>query len=65
MLKTLKESEFDILMNKCEFMMDYFKYVTENPDCLLSKLLGLYKIEIGKSSPIYFMVTENMLEDDK
>ena len=47
MLKTLKESEFNILMNKSEFMMDYFKYVTENPDCLLSKLLGLYKIEIG------------------
>ena len=44
MLKTLKESEFDILINKKTFLMDYFKYVINNPDCLLSKIFGIFKI---------------------
>ena len=42
MLKTIQVSEFDILINKHEFLVDYFKYLIENPDCLLSKMLGLY-----------------------
>ena len=38
----------------------------ENPDCLISKILGLFKIQIEKSSnSIYFMITENMIGNDK
>lgn len=65
MLKTLKESEFNILMNRHEFLMDYFKYVTENPSCLLTKILGLFKIKMGNSTPIYYMIMENMIGNDK
>jgi hypothetical protein len=65
MLKTLKNSEFEILLNKHALLMDYFRYVTENPTCLLSKILGMYKIKIGSSEPINFIITENMIGNDK
>ena len=46
MLKTMKESEFDIVM-KQGFLLDYYKHITTNPDSLLMKIfiiltLGLY-----------------------
>ena len=41
MLKTLKESEFDIIM-KDNFITDYYEHVVANPDSLLSRYLGVY-----------------------
>jgi hypothetical protein len=63
MLKTLKESEFESLINKKEFLMDYFKYLSENSECLLNKILGIYKLQVGKD-PIYFMICENIIGAD-
>ena len=45
MLKTLKPSEKDILLQK-GFLLQYFKYVMKNPKTLLMKFYGLYSIKI-------------------
>ena len=45
MLKTLKPSEKDILLQK-GFLLQYFKYVMKNPKTLLMKFYGLYSIQI-------------------
>ena len=41
MLKTLKESEKDIIFKK-EFLHKYFLYIHQNPDTLLMKIYGIY-----------------------
>ena len=63
MLKTMKESELEIL--KQGFLMDYFKYIHSNPDSLLMKIYGIYEIVIGTSDPVIFLITENMVGLDK
>ena len=64
MLKTLKESEFHILI-KHNFLLDYFKHVQKNPETLLMKFLGMYQIQFKGAAPIYFILTENMVGLDK
>ena len=64
MLKTMKESEFDILM-KQGFLLDYYKHINSNPDSLLMKIYGIYKIQIANSEPVIFLITENMVGLDK
>lgn len=63
MLKTLKESEDEILFKK-GFLAEYFKYIMENPDTLIMKIFGAYQLEIGKSK-VAFVLTENMIGLDK
>ena len=63
MLKTLKESEYSILFKK-GFLVDYFKYVMNNPDTLLMKIFGVYELQIGKST-VSFILTEDMVGLDK
>jgi hypothetical protein len=65
MLKTLKQSEFNLLINKQELLIDYFNYIMENPDSILTKMLGVFKFQIGKEKPTYFVITENMIGEDK
>ena len=60
MLKTLKESEKDILFQK-GFLLDYFKFILKNPETLLMKIFGVYEMQIGKSRPISFILTDNMV----
>lgn len=61
MLKTLKESEKEILFSK-GFLLDYFRHCVQNQGTLLMKILGVYEIEIGKSGKtIPFILTENMV----
>ena len=64
MLKTLKESEFEILFKK-GFLLDYYKHLQSNPNSLLMKILGVYEMVIGESEPIKFLITENMVGNDK
>lgn len=64
MLKTLKDSEFDILFSK-GFLLDYFKHLESNPNSLLMKILGVYQLKIGDSEPVRFLITENMVGRDQ
>ena len=63
MVKTLKESEFKILFDH-KFMVDYYKHLINNRDSLLSRILGVYEIQVNDQSPIIFFITENMIGDD-
>ena len=45
MMKTLKESEKDIIFKK-EFLHKYFMYINENPDSLLMRIYGIYQVDI-------------------
>ena len=47
MLKTLKKSEFEILF-KDGFLIEYYKYLMEHKDSLLSRYLGIYEIKVNK-----------------
>ena len=51
MLKTLKPSEKKILFDQ-GFLLDYFKYIIQNPDSLLMKIFGVYEMQIGDSNPM-------------
>ena len=43
MIKTLKKSELKILFDT-NFMVDYYKYIVQNTDSLLSRILGVYEL---------------------
>ena len=65
-MKTMKQSEKDILLDGGKFLLHYFQYLMEDTDnkTLLMKILGLYEIQIG-ANVMTFLVTENMLGSDK
>lgn len=58
MIKTLKESEFDILVNT-DFLVDYVMHLIKNPESILSRYLGVYEVRITDQEPIFFFITEN------
>ena len=39
LIKTIKESEFEVLLNSLKW---YFKHLSENPESFLAKYFGLY-----------------------
>lgn len=63
MLKTLKPSEVDILFAQ-DFLENYFKYMMENPDSLLSKIFGVFEVTVSSNPPMFFLITENMIGDE-
>ena len=63
MLKTLKPSEKEILVEK-NFLAEYFIYLQSNPGSLLMKIFGVFDIQIGSQSELSFLITENMVGDD-
>jgi len=63
LIKTLKTSEFKILMDGA-FLPDYYQYIISNTNSLLSRYMGLYEIKINDQTPMYIFVTENMIGYD-
>ena len=47
MIKTLKPSEFEILMNT-DFLVDYVMHLIRNPGSLLSRYLGVYEVKLHR-----------------
>jgi hypothetical protein len=60
MLKTLKDSEHEIIFNK-GFLLDYFKYTRKQPETLLMRIFGVYEMQIGDHTKISFILTDNMV----
>jgi len=46
------------------FLAEYYEYIINNPDSLLSKILGIYEIKVGNNTPLSFLISENMLDKD-
>lgn len=63
MIKTLKESEFEILF-ETDFLVDYVMHLVRNPDSILSRYLGVYEVKLQDQMPIFFFVTENQIGRD-
>ena len=63
MIKTLKKSEKEILLQK-GFLEDYFSYLIKNPDSLLMKIFGIFELELGPNRFVDFLITENMINND-
>lgn len=65
MIKTMKPAEAKIFFDKTDgILLDYLQHMSEQPDSLLSKVLGVYQIQIKHSEPVFFFVSENMVGDD-
>lgn len=66
MMKTMKNSEKDILLDG-EFLLDYFVYLMKdtNHESLLMKIFGMYEIKINDNQGMTFLITENMLGQEK
>jgi 1-phosphatidylinositol-4-phosphate 5-kinase len=60
MLKTLKDSEHEIIFKK-GFLLDYFKYIDKQPESLLTRIYGVYEMQIGEHTKISFILTDNMV----
>ena len=65
MLKTMKPSEVSILFDEKDgILLDYGNFLAANPDSLLIKMLGVYKVQVNESDPIILFVSENMVGND-
>ena len=64
LIKTLKVEEFDLIRNS--FLYKYCKYIAENPKSLLSRLYGMYNLNVnnGKDN-ILIIVMRNVIGDFK
>jgi len=64
LIKTLKPTEFDILFGSEPFLKDYVTHIQENPSSLLSRILGVFEVQVEELPPMQFFITENMLGND-
>ena len=51
LIKTLKVEEFDLIRNS--FLYKYCKYLAENPKSLLSRLYGMYNLNVNQGNYSY------------
>ena len=62
MIKTLKVEEFDLIKNS--FLYKYCKYLKENPKSLLSRLYGMYNLNVNQGKDnILIIVMRNIIGD--
>lgn len=62
MLKTLKPSEETLLLGKNGILKKYVQYMLENPDSLISKIMGVYKVQLQMmEDPISFIVLDSLV----
>eukprot|EP01012_Entosiphon_sulcatum_P067684 TRINITY_DN9747_c1_g1_i1.p1 TRINITY_DN9747_c1_g1~~TRINITY_DN9747_c1_g1_i1.p1 ORF type:complete len:751 (-),score=159.74 TRINITY_DN9747_c1_g1_i1:429-2681(-) len=61
MLKTIPHAEVNAFLEAFEA---YFKHVTEQPDSLIMRIFGLYRLTYGWSSTLYVIVFGNVMYDN-
>ena len=62
LIKTLKVEEFDLIKNN--FLYKYCKYLTNNPKSLLSRLYGMYNLNVNQGKDnILIIVMRNVIGD--
>ena len=62
LIKTLKVEEFDLIRNS--FLYKYCKYLAENPKSLLSRLYGMYNLNVNQGKDnILIIVMRNVTGD--
>ena len=63
MIKTLKKDEFDLLKNS--FVENYLTHINHNPNSLLCRLYGLYKLTLAQGDEFLIIVMRNVIGDFK
>ena len=62
LIKTLKVEEFDLIKNS--FLYKYCKYIEKNPKSLLSRLYGMYNLNVNQGKDnILIIVMRNVIGD--
>jgi len=62
LIKTLKVEEFDLIRNS--FLYKYCKYLAQNPKSLLSRLYGMYNLNVNQGKDnILIIVMRNVIGD--
>ena len=61
-IKTIQEEEKDKMI---EILPSYYEHLKFNENSLISKIYGIFSIEISEISKIYFLMMENSLKNMK
>jgi 1-phosphatidylinositol-4-phosphate 5-kinase len=59
-VKTLKDAELRLLVKK-GFLMKYCEHLKKNPNSLLCRFYGVYKIKIKFMKPISIIIMDNIM----
>jgi len=64
-LKTLKDSELQLLLDpSLSLLSNYYRYMTDSEDTLLSKFYGIYTISMENMQDITCFIMDNLLGED-
>jgi 1-phosphatidylinositol-4-phosphate 5-kinase len=63
MIKTLKRDEFELI--RLTFLIKYINYLKKNPDSLICRIYGMYKIDLQHGNDILIIVMKNLIGDLK
>jgi len=61
-IKTMFESEFDIIMGDLE---SYFEYIILHPKSLLSRFYGIFEVQMEDLAPIKLILMQNTIQKYK
>ena len=59
LIKTITGSELKTILGK--FMKNYYEYMKENTDTIISKIYGVYTIQIRGASEINIILMQNLM----
>ena len=63
MIKTLKYKEFELI--RLTFLTKYINYLKENPESLICRIYGMYKLKMEKGKNILIIIMRNLIGDLK
>ena len=59
MVKTLKKDEFELI--KQTFLMEYIKYIKQNPNSLICRIYGMYNLVQYGGTEVFVIVMRNVI----
>ena len=63
MIKTLKKEEFELI--RLTFLIKYINYLKENPESLICRIYGMYKLKMEKGKNVFIIIMKNLIGDLK
>ena len=63
MIKTLKKEEFELI--RLTFLIKYINYLKENPESLICRIFGMYKLKMEKGKNVLIIIMKNLIGDLK
>ena len=64
-LKTLRPSEETLLFQKGGVLGPYYEHITQHPDSLISKVLGVFRVKLQMmDEPITFLIMDSLIGNE-